>query len=303
MLMYKIIATDQKEYGPVTADQIRQWIAEGRVNAQSRAMAEGATEWKPLAAFPEFAGALPGATAATGAPPPVPTGAPAKRSGMAVASLVLGILGVISCGATALVGLILGIIAMSKIRQSKGTLRGEGIALAGTIVSGVFLFLIPFIAILASMLLPALAKAKERAQTIVCVNNMKQLSVAVRIYASDHNDQFPPAATWCDAILPDAGGATKLFQCPAADGSQRPAANGSKRCDYAFNTKLSGKDEKQINGNTVLFFETDGGWNVSGGPELMLKQSRHGQTFVVGFADGSVQQLTQSGLATLRWAP
>jgi hypothetical protein len=99
--MYKIIATDQKEYGPVTADQIRQWITEGRLNAQSAAMAEGETEWKPLAAFPEFAGALPGATAAAGAPPPAPPGALRpipKTSGMAIASLVLGILGLFSCG-------------------------------------------------------------------------------------------------------------------------------------------------------------------------------------------------------------
>jgi prepilin-type processing-associated H-X9-DG protein len=293
--MYKIIATDQKEYGPVTADQIRQWITEGRVNAQSRAMAEGAMEWKPLAAFPEFAGALPAAPPAAGAPWPVPPGALRpipKTSGMAIASLVLGVLGVFSCGATALVGLILGIIAMSKIRQSKGILGGGGIALAGTVVSAVFLFMLPM---LAAMLLPALAKAKQKAQTIVCVNNMKQLSVAVRIYASDHKDQFPPAATWCDAIFTDAGAATKLFQCPAGD--------HSKRSDYAFNAKLSGMDEKQVAPNTVLFFETDGGWNVSGGPELMLKQPRHGKTFVVAFADGSVQMLDSSALAALKWSP
>jgi len=293
--MYKIIATDQKEYGPVTADQIRQWITEGRLNAQSAAMAEGATEWKPLAAFPEFAVALAPMTAAAGGPPPVPTGALRpipKTSGMAIASLVLGVLGVFTCGITALVGLILGIIAMSKIRQSRGALSGNGIALAGTIVSGIFLLMIPMFA---AMLLPALARAKERAQTIACVNNLKELSMSVRLYSSDHKDQFPPAATWCDAILTDAGGATKLFQCPAAD--------GSKRCSYAFNSKLSGMDEKQINFNTVLFFETDGGWNVSGGPELMLQKPRHGQTFVVAFADGSVQQLTQSGLPALRWNP
>jgi hypothetical protein len=35
--MYRIIGADQKEYGPVTQDQICQWIAEGRANAHSRA--------------------------------------------------------------------------------------------------------------------------------------------------------------------------------------------------------------------------------------------------------------------------
>lgn len=56
--MYKIIGADQKEYGPVTSDQIRQWIAEGRANAQTLVQAEGGPDWKPLSAIPEFAEAL-----------------------------------------------------------------------------------------------------------------------------------------------------------------------------------------------------------------------------------------------------
>ena len=53
--MYKIIGADQKEYGPVSVDQLRAWFVEGRVNGQTMARAEGTTEWKPLASFPEFA--------------------------------------------------------------------------------------------------------------------------------------------------------------------------------------------------------------------------------------------------------
>ena len=52
--MYKIIGADQKEYGPVSAEQLRQWVTEGRVNAQTKVRAEGETEWKPLSAFAEF---------------------------------------------------------------------------------------------------------------------------------------------------------------------------------------------------------------------------------------------------------
>ncbi len=66
MQTYKIIGADQKEYGPITSDQIRQWIAESRVNAQTLARAEGDQEWKPLAAFAEFAdvlGAIPAVAA------------------------------------------------------------------------------------------------------------------------------------------------------------------------------------------------------------------------------------------------
>jgi hypothetical protein len=56
--MYKIVGGDQQQYGPVSADDIRRWIAEGRANAETQALAEGATAWQPLSAFPEFADAL-----------------------------------------------------------------------------------------------------------------------------------------------------------------------------------------------------------------------------------------------------
>ncbi len=56
--MYKVIGADGKEYGPVSADQIRQWIAERRLIAQSKVQAEGSAEWRALAEFPEFADAL-----------------------------------------------------------------------------------------------------------------------------------------------------------------------------------------------------------------------------------------------------
>jgi uncharacterized membrane protein len=72
---YKIIGGDQKQYGPVADAELRQWIAEGRLNGQSLAQAEGSAEWKPLSAFPEFAGALrtQGAPPLTAAPPASPT--------------------------------------------------------------------------------------------------------------------------------------------------------------------------------------------------------------------------------------
>ena len=56
--MYRIIGADQKEYGPVTAEVVRQWIADGRANARSKVYPEGGAEWKTLADFPDFAAAL-----------------------------------------------------------------------------------------------------------------------------------------------------------------------------------------------------------------------------------------------------
>ena len=53
--MYTIIGADQKEYGPISFDQVQQWIALGRADAATLARADGASDWKPLRVFPEFA--------------------------------------------------------------------------------------------------------------------------------------------------------------------------------------------------------------------------------------------------------
>jgi len=60
--MYKIIGGDGREYGPVTVEQLRQWLREGRANAQTQVLAPGATTWQRLGDVPEF----------NAAPPPVP---------------------------------------------------------------------------------------------------------------------------------------------------------------------------------------------------------------------------------------
>lgn len=94
--MYRIIGADHREYGPVSADQIRQWIKEGRVNGATLMQAEGVPGWRPLATFAEF-GVPPQhpPAAPTGAPTFTPTPAPtAPTNGNAITGLVFGILSV-----------------------------------------------------------------------------------------------------------------------------------------------------------------------------------------------------------------
>jgi len=141
--MYKIIGGDGREYGPISAQQLRQWIAEGRANAATRVLAEGATEWKPLGSLPEFA---------LSAPPP-PMGAPAvltvaplrKTNGFGVAGMILGIVSFCFCCCYGLpfnvLGLIFSIIALVQIRNNPQRYDGQGMAIAGLVLSIVSLCL------------------------------------------------------------------------------------------------------------------------------------------------------------------
>ena len=208
---------------------------------------------------------------------------------MAIASLILGIL-----GCTSIVGLILGIIALVKINDSRGGLAGRGLAIAGICVSGFMVFIgIPLTAMMGGLLLPAFMKAKERAQSINCMTNLRQLGVAARTYAQSSGGRFPYATNWCDVLQPHLA-RQNVFYCPADE---------SQLCSYGYNAALSGLVVSEVNPLTVLFFEIPGGWNVSGGPEQMLPGRRHGRNLNVVFADGSAQQMTVEALQNLRWDP
>jgi prepilin-type processing-associated H-X9-DG protein len=266
---------------------LRHWIAEGRAHAQTKVKSEGATEWQTLASLPEFE---PVVTESPEVSLPLPQrSVEVKTSGMAIASLVLGILGM--CGITAVAGLILGIVSLVKINRSGGRLAGQGLAIAGICLSGFMLLVsIPF---MAAMTVPALARAKQKAQAINCINNMKQLGLAVRVYAVNHNDQLPPAATWCDAIQINVG-SPKVFECPSEPG---------RRCGYAFNAKLDGRKQSEIDPQTVLLFESEAGWNGCGGAGELKPHTHSGRTVNVALADGSVMQIPLERLSTLRWDP
>lgn len=143
--MYKIIGGDGREYGPVSADQVRDWVRQGRANAYTLVLPEGATDWVPLAMCAELVGGqLPTATEPvplSGAPriPAIPVQPLSHRpqtNPMAVTALVMGLLSICCCGPLfGILGVIFALIAFSQIKRDPAGQTGKGMAIAGVACS------------------------------------------------------------------------------------------------------------------------------------------------------------------------
>jgi prepilin-type N-terminal cleavage/methylation domain-containing protein/prepilin-type processing-associated H-X9-DG protein len=137
------------------------------------------------------------------------------------------------------------------------------------------LVVIAIIAILASMLLPALAKAKAKGQGVKCLSNLKQLTLAWYLYTLDNEDKLPPnwinsAAAWIDgsgaSTVSSLPGATNLniiskgllfkyneslgiYKCPADGPFPVPYPNGKKYIrtrSYSLNGRMGGADASDV---------------------------------------------------------
>ncbi|GDY21360.1 hypothetical protein LBMAG56_27070 [Verrucomicrobiota bacterium] len=94
------------------------------------------------------------------------------------------------------------------------------------------LVVIAIIGILASMLLPTLASAKEKGRKIVCVNNIKQIALAGQLYADDNEDRFPRRAgppgplrqNWSSLLQPILEN-LNIYKCPSD--TNKPATFGT----------------------------------------------------------------------------
>lgn len=219
-----------------------------------------------------------------------------KTSGLAIASLILGICGLCTCGLSAILGAILGIVGLNSISRSAGQLKGQGLAIGGIVTSAVSFFLVPLTVFIVAILMPTLGRAREQARTTVELNNVRQLCLAMMMYCDENDHRFPCADDWPDALAPYLSGRQKVFTSPFDCCGGRA---------FAMNAQLNERRIREIEQphRTVLIFEARFGSPPAGGRELLPRRPRGHRGYVIGFMDGHVAVVRPGRLHELIWDP
>jgi len=138
---------------------------------------------------------------------------------------------------------------------------------------------------------PNSRETQERAERIKCMANMRNLGIALYIYAQDNSNSYPTPDKWCDLLVNKFGDFNyQYFRCPGGKGDM---------CSYAINPNCdpnSPEDE-----DLVLLFETKGGWNRFGGPEILTTENHGWRRCNVLFNDGHVEFVKTEQLGQLKW--
>jgi len=146
------------------------------------------------------------------------------------------------------------------------------------------LVVIAIIAILAAILFPVFAKAREKARQTACLNNQKQIATSIMLYVQDHDELLPAAASvWGDLNL-DKG----VLICPTAG---KKVANG-----YGYSSFVAGKALGEITNpeSSPLVCDSNSATNIVSSVSDVDK--RHQAAALVAYVDGHVEKPTFIGL-------
>jgi hypothetical protein len=122
----------------------------------------------------------------------------AKTSGLAIGSLICGLL--FFFFPAAIVAIILGHLSLSDIRKSAGRLAGRGIALTGLVLGYSGVLFIPVVLIIAAIAIPNLLRAKMAANEAGAVGSLREISTAAATYSERYSNGFPPSFDAMDGL-------------------------------------------------------------------------------------------------------
>jgi prepilin-type processing-associated H-X9-DG protein len=172
------------------------------------------------------------------------------------------------------------------------------------------------IAILAAILFPVFARAREKARQTSCLSNTKQLALAILMYADDHSETLPPShmsqnvpytTGWPQLILPYINN-TGIFECPSTGGASptfRPGPSGTARypmsyiCNYYVMSgnvgyhlaRIDSPSEQALLGERYNEYE---GWGCSDrDADIRLDPTIHNGGANLNFADGHAKWLPE----------
>lgn len=183
------------------------------------------------------------------------------------------------------VAFILGIWALIKIKKSKGLLRGCIFSGLGLLMCVPLYFCLP----------PKIGFIRpENMIRVACKPHMMEIAKAMQVYANNHNNQYPTVDKWCDLLVMYCEVGPHQFVCPSSDAKEGESS-------FAFNKNLIGKKPAELPPDIVLLFETKGGWNQVGGPELLSVENHNGKGCNILFNDGHVEFVRKKQLGKLNW--
>ena len=235
---------------------------------------------------------------------------------LTLGALILGALGFFTFGLSALIALVLGMVALILIRKGSGRLTVCMLAILGMCLSTLSLIRFFYHDY----------RSSESDYRIMCQGQLGMLGESMLLYTSDYDDQYPTADKWCDLLMMYSEGALFPFICPTSDDKKGESS-------YAMNKNVVGKRVSEIPEDVVVLFETNLGknplgrqallaerdwhkffdypdsgkkvyklrWNQFGGPEILTTENHKGKGCNILFNDLHVEFVKKERLGELKW--